>query len=218
MNSQDWDERYATTELVWGAGPNHFLVAEVDGLPPGRALDLGCGEGRNAIWLAQRGWQVSGVDFSEVGLEKARQLAAERGVEVTWVRADLRDYEPDHEAFELVIVMYIQAPAARLADLMRKASAALAPGGTLLVVGHDLLNLSQGYGGPQNPEVLFTPADIERELTDLHIERAERVHRPVSVEGREVTAIDALVRAKKPSERMSYGAGEPGVVRPSVQG
>ena len=198
MNSQDWDQRYATTELVWGAGPNRFLVAEVDGLPPGRALDLGCGEGRNAIWLADRGWQVSGVDFSEVGLDKARHLAAERGVEVSWVRADLRDYEPNHGAFDLVIVMYIQAPAAQLADLMRKASAALAPGGILLVVGHDLLNLSQGYGGPQNPEVLFTPADIERELTDLHIERAERVFRPVTVEGREVTAIDALVRAKKP--------------------
>lgn len=198
MNGHDWDQRYATTELVWGSGPNRFLVAEVDGLPPGRALDLGCGEGRNAIWLAEQGWQVSGVDFSEVGLDKARRLAAERGVEVTWVRADLRDYEPNQGAFDLVIVMYIQAPAAQLADLMRKASAALAPGATLLVVGHDLLNLSQGHGGPQNPEVLFTPADIERELTDLQVERAERVLRPVSVEGREVTAIDALVLAKKP--------------------
>jgi SAM-dependent methyltransferase len=198
MNSQEWDQRYATTDLVWGAGPNRFLVAEVEGLPPGRALDLGCGEGRNAIWLAQRGWQVSGVDFSEVGLDKARSLAVERGVEVTWVRADLLDYQPDHGAFDLVIVMYIQLPAAQLADVMKRASAALAPGGTLLVVGHDLLNLSQGYGGPQNPEVLFTPADIERDLPGLSIERAERVLRPVTVDGREVTAIDALVRAKKP--------------------
>jgi SAM-dependent methyltransferase len=198
MNSQEWDQRYATTDLIWGAGPNRFLVAEVEGLPPGRALDLGCGEGRNAIWLAQRGWQVSGVDFSEAGLDKARHLALERGVEVTWVRADLLDYQPDHGAFDLVIVMYIQLPAAQLADVMKRASAALAPGGTLLVVGHDLLNLSQGYGGPQNPEVLFTPSDIERDLPGLGIERAERVLRPVTVDGREVTAIDALVRAKKP--------------------
>ena len=198
MKSQEWDERYATTDLIWGAGPNRFLVAEVDGLPPGRALDLGCGEGRNAIWLAQRGWQVSGVDFSEAGLDKARHLAVERGVEVTWVRADLLDYQPDHGAFDLVIVMYIQLHAAQLAAVMNRASAALAPGGTLLVVGHDLLNLSQGYGGPQKPEVLFTPADIERDLPGLGIERAERVLRPVTVDGREVTAIDALVRAKKP--------------------
>ncbi|MGA7910688.1 MAG: class I SAM-dependent methyltransferase, partial [Candidatus Dormiibacterota bacterium] len=111
MKSQEWDQRYATTDLIWGAGPNRFLVAEVDGLSPGRALDLGCGEGRNAIWLAQRGWQVSGVDFSEAGLDKARHLAVERGVEVTWVRADLLDYQPDHGAFDLVIVMYIQLPA-----------------------------------------------------------------------------------------------------------
>jgi SAM-dependent methyltransferase len=198
MNSQEWDQRYATTDLVWGAGPNRFLVAEVEGLPPGRALDLGCGEGRNAIWLAQRGWQVSGVDFSEAGLDKARHLAVERGVEVTWVRADLLDYQPDHGAFDLVIVMYIQLPAAQLADVMKRASTALAPGGTLLVVGHDLLNLSESHGGPQNPEVLFTPADIERDLPGLGIERAERVLRPVTVDGREVTAIDALVRAKKP--------------------
>ena len=198
MKSQEWDERYATTDLIWGAGPNRFLVAEVDGLPPGRALDLGCGEGRNAIWLAQRGWQVSGVDFSKAGLDKARHLAVERGVEVTWVRADLLDYQPDHGAFDLVIVLYIQLAAAQLAAVMKRASAALAPGGTLLVVGHDLLNLSKGHGGPQNPEVLFTPADIERDLPGLGIERAERVLRPVTVDGREVTAIDALVRAKKP--------------------
>ena len=198
MKSQDWDERYATTELVWGAGPNRFLVTEVDGLPPGRALDLGCGEGRNAIWLAERGWEVTGVDFSEIGLAKARRLASQRGVEVAWVRADLLAYQPEEGAFDLVIVMYIHLPAAQLADVMKRAGAALAPGGTLLVVGHDLLNLSQGHGGPQNPEVLFTPADIERVLPGLGIERAERVLRPVAVDGREVTAIDALVRAKKP--------------------
>ena len=197
MRSQDWDQRYATTELVWGAGPNRFLVSEVADLTPGRALDLGCGEGRNAIWLAERGWRVSGVDFSQAGLDKARRLAVDRGVEVTWVRADLLDYEPDHGAFDLVILMYIHLPAAQLADVMKTASAALAPGGTLLVVGHDLLNLSQGHGGPQDPELLFTPADIERVLPGLGIERAESVLRPVTVDGREVSAIDALVRAKK---------------------
>jgi SAM-dependent methyltransferase len=198
MKSQDWDQRYATTELVWGAGPNRFLVAEVNGLPLGRALDIGCGEGRNAIWLAELGWQVTGVDFSEIGLDKARRLASDRGVDVTWVHADLLEYEPDRGEFDLVIVMYLQLLADQVSAVMKRASAALAPGGTLLVVGHDLLNLSEGHGGPQNPEVLFTPADIERDLPGLGIERAERVLRPVTVDGREVTAIDALVRAKKP--------------------
>lgn len=198
MKSQDWDQRYATTELVWGAGPNRFLVGEVADLTPGRALDLGCGEGRNAIWLAELRWQVTGVDFSEIGLDKARRLAADRGVDVTWIHADLLEYEPDRGAFDLVIVMYLQLVADQVSAVMKRASAALAPGGTLLVVGHDRLNISQGYGGPQNPEVLFTPADIERDLPGLSIERAERVLRPVTVDGREVAAIDALVRAKKP--------------------
>lgn len=198
MNSLDWDQKYATTELIWGAGPNLFLSSEVQDLHPGRALDLGCGEGRNAIWLAEQGWHVTGVDFSEVGLEKARQLAAERGVEVVWVRTDLLEYEPPVSAFDLVIVFYIQLPAAQLSSVIKKAVAALAPGGTLLVVGHDLLNLTEGVGGPQSAEVLFTPADIEKELAGLHIERAERVLRPVAVESREANAIDALVRASKP--------------------
>jgi SAM-dependent methyltransferase len=198
MRSEDWDQRYATTELVWGAGPNRFLVAEIGSLSPGRALDLGCGEGRNAIWLAERGWRVTGVDFSEIGLEKARRLAVDRGVEVSWVRADLFDYEPDRGAFELVIVMYLQLLADQVSAIIKRASAALAPGGTLLVVGHDLLNLTEGYGGPQRAEVLFTPADIERNLPGLRIERAERVLRPVTVDGREVNAIDALVRATMP--------------------
>lgn len=199
MKSVDWDQKYAATELVWGAGPNRFLAPEIAHLLPGKALDLGCGEGRNAIWLAERGWEVTGVDFSEVGLEKARRLAAERGVEVEWMHADLLEYRPTPGFFDLVIVFYIQLPAAQLRAVMKKAVAALAPGGTLVVVGHDLLNLSEGVGGPQHPDVLFTPADIERDLVGLHIERAERVLRPVTLDGREVSAIDALVRARKPT-------------------
>ncbi len=198
MKRLDWDQKYATTELVWGAGPNQFLVGEVGDLHPGRALDLGCGEGRNAIWLAERGWRVTGVDFSEVGLDKARRLAAECGVEVDWVRADLLEYRPAAGAFDLVIVFYIQLPATQLSAVIKTAVTALAARATLLVVGHDLLNLSEGVGGPQDREVLFTPADIEKDLSGLHIERAKRVLRPVTVEGREVNAIDALVRATKP--------------------
>lgn len=89
MDREDWNRRYAGRELVWTSTPNRFLVAETAGLAPGRLLDLACGEGRNAVWFAERGWRATGVDFSEVALEKARALAAERGVEAEWRQADL---------------------------------------------------------------------------------------------------------------------------------
>jgi SAM-dependent methyltransferase len=199
MRRQDWDQRYAGAELVCGAAPNRFLAAEVDGLTAGRALDLGCGEGRNAIWLAERGWQVTGVDFSQVGLDKARRQAAGRGVEISLVHADLLDYQPAGGAYDLVVVLYLQLPAVQRREVLGRAVAALAPGGTLLVIGHDRLNLTEGHGGPRDPEVLFTPADIEHELPGLRIERAERVLRLLTVDGREVDAIDALVRARRPA-------------------
>jgi SAM-dependent methyltransferase len=107
---EDWNERYAQKELVWTAEPNRRFAAEVDGLEPGRALDLACGEGRNAVWLAERGWRVTGVDFSDVALAKAAELAASRGVEAEWVVADVLDYRPEPRAFDLVAVLYLQLP------------------------------------------------------------------------------------------------------------
>src|SRR5690348_14293140 len=104
MDRAEWDRRYAGTELVWTAEPNRFVVQEVAGLPPGRALDLAAGEGRNAVWLAERGWAVTAVDFSAVGLDKARRLAAERGVEAGWVVADVLEYVPEPGAYDLVLI------------------------------------------------------------------------------------------------------------------
>ena len=94
ITPDDWDRRYAEPHLVWSAEPNRFLVEELAGLPPGPALDLACGEGRNAIWLARRGWEVAGVDFSGVAIDKAGRMAAEAGVEARFVRADLAGYVP----------------------------------------------------------------------------------------------------------------------------
>src|SRR6201996_8978966 len=94
MDQTAWDERYAGPELVWGSGPNRFVADELDTLPPGRAIDLGTGEGRNAIWLAERGFTVTAVDFSRVGLARAAGLAAARGVSVGWGHADLLDHPP----------------------------------------------------------------------------------------------------------------------------
>src|SRR4051812_27791396 len=101
MDREAWDKRYEGKDLIWTAHPNRFMAAEIAGLPPGRALDLGAGEGRNAVWLAEQGWEATAVDFSEVGLAKGAELAARRGVSVTWVAADLRDYQPPPHAFDL---------------------------------------------------------------------------------------------------------------------
>jgi len=199
MDQGAWDERYAGPELVWGAGPNCFVAEELAALRPGRALDLGSGEGRNAIWLAERGWQVTGVDFSAVGLARAADLARQRGVEVGWVKADLLSYQPSPAGYDLVLIAYIQLPADELAALVRTAAAAVAPGGTLLAVGHDRDNLGRGYGGPQYPHVLWTPESVAGALDGLTIQRAEQVRRHVQTAEGERVAIDTLVRAARPA-------------------
>jgi SAM-dependent methyltransferase len=198
VDSQQWDERYSGTEFEWTTRPNQFVAAELADLPPGRALDLAAGEGRNTVWLAERGWQVTAVDFSRVGLEKGRKLSAARGVDearVDWIVADLRDFEPDRDFYDLVLIAYLQVSNELRATVMARAAAALAPGGTAFVVGHDLTNLTEGTGGPQDPDVLYTPEAVRAELPGLRVVRAERVHRTVERDGGPATAIDTLVRA-----------------------
>ena len=182
--------------------PNQFVAEQLDGLPPGRALDLASGEGRNSVWLAERGWSVTAVDFSSVGLEKGRTLSASHGVpdrQVDWVVADLSEYQPARAAFDLVLIAYLQVGAELRGRVLAGAAAALVPGGTLLVVGHDLTNLTEGVGGPTSPDVLYTPEVITAGLPGLRILRAERVHRTVEREGGQATAIDTLVRAERPA-------------------
>ena len=200
MGREDWDHRYAGSEQVWTARPNRFLVAEAAELRPGRALDLACGEGRNAVWLAEQGWRVTGVDFSEAALEKARRLAKARGVTGEWVAADLTDYRPEPHAYELVIVFYLQLPESSRRRIIRAAADAVAPDGTLLLVAHDSSNLELGYGGPQHPAVLYTAGDVVSDLrgSGLEIERAELVERSVETPDGERNALDALVLAHAP--------------------
>jgi SAM-dependent methyltransferase len=178
MDHRLWDERYAAAELIWTAEPNRFLVAEVNGLAPGRALDLACGEGRDAVWLAAQGWEVTGVDFSRVALDKAHHLAQQHQVRVVWILADVTTYRPPPPGFDLVAIFYLQLPAEPLAAALGNAVRALAPGGTLLLVGHDASNLARGYGGPQDPAVLYSPDDIVTNLDGLVIDKAERVPAP----------------------------------------
>lgn len=200
MDASDWDTRYAASELVWSRGPNRFVEAECTDLPPGRAVDLACGEGRNAIWLASRGWEVTAVDFSQVALDKGRRLADD--VPVAWVCADATQWRG--EGFDLAVVAYFQVPADARRTAVRNAVGSLRPGGTLLWVGHDSTNLTEGTGGPQDPAVLMTAQDLLGDLDGIavDVERAERLARVVTAEdghGAEVrrTAWDCVLRLRR---------------------
>ena len=197
MKRDDWDRKYAETEQLWAATPNRTFAGEAADLPPKSALDLACGEGRHAVWLAKRGWRVTAVDFSEVAIGKAHARAAREGVEVQFRTVDLLDYEPDEHVFDLVLVLFLQLPSDERRLVLGRAARALAPGGTFLLIGHDLTNLTEGAGGPSDPAVLYTTEDIVAELPGLRIEKAERVLRDVADADR--PAIDVLVRARRPS-------------------
>jgi len=198
VDATAWDERYRGAELIWGIAPNRWVAQEVSDLPPGRALDLACGEGRNALWLAGRGWRVTAVDFSPVAIEKARRLQTGTDSHVRWICADVLDYRTDEE-IDLALLCYLQLPAAERRIAVRSAAERLAAGGVLLVIGHDSANLEHGHGGPQDPSVLFTAGDVAADLegTGLVVERAEAVLR--AVDGAPRPAIDALLRATRPA-------------------
>lgn len=199
MDAAAWDARYAAAELVWTAAPNRWVAESLIGRPPGEAIDLACGEGRNAIWLAEQGWRVTGIDFSSVGLRKAAALAEQRKVIVHWVLADVTTWSAEHPV-DLVLTAYLQLPAQQRRRVNQAAAAALAPGGTLLVIGHETTNLTQGFGGPQDPTVLFTPFDVLADVAGygLHTVRAERVVRPVETPEGLRQAIDAVVELRRP--------------------
>jgi SAM-dependent methyltransferase len=153
-----WDERYGA-DRVWSGAPNPQLVDRVAPLPPGRALDVGAGEGADAIWLAEQGWQVTALDISRVALDKAAAHAAERGVgdAISWQQVDLGSWGGDDGAYDLVSAqfMYLDQPA--LTQLYRRLGAAVAPGGTLLLVGHHPVD--PRHGSHEFPDVRWTPED-----------------------------------------------------------
>jgi SAM-dependent methyltransferase len=194
MDAAEWDERYRASELVWSAGPNQFVEAELADLPPGRALDLAAGEGRNAIWLARQGWRVTAVDFSQAGLDKGRILAD--GLDVEWVCADATTWSAE-PSYDVCLVAYLQLVAAERRAAVRNGYAALRPGGTFLLVAHDSTNLTEGTGGPQDPSVLMTAEDVIADLggETFEVQRAGRAERAVpQPDGSTATAYDAVVR------------------------
>jgi SAM-dependent methyltransferase len=197
VDAEAWNERYRTSELVWSVDPNQFVEAELSSLRPGRALDLAAGEGRNALWLARAGWQVTAVDFAQAGLDKGRALGGE-GLDIEWVCADATTWSSP-ASYDLALLAYLQLTAGERRHAVRNAYAALRVGGTFLLVAHDATNLTEGTGGPQDPAVLMTAEDV---LTDLggesfEVQRAERVARVVGDghgETADATAWDCLVR------------------------
>ena len=203
MDAHAWDERDAGADPVWSLEPNQFVVSELAGLVPGPdgALDLACGEGRNAIWLARQGWTVTAADFSEQGIERGRALAGD--LPITWQVGDALTMALPK--VDLAVIAYLQLPAEHRRTAVRRAFEALTPGGTLFVVAHDSTNLTEGTGGPQDPTVLYTAEDLIADLdgSTFEVDRAERVARTVEKADEhggtdQLTAWDALVRLRRP--------------------
>jgi len=188
-----WDERHAARDPIEAHEPDPTLMEVVSALAPGRALDLGCGDGRNATWLAAAGWSVTAVDFSAVALARAQARAEREGLAVTWRQADLLEWTPAPASHDLVLLMFIHLPRAERERVYAAAAAAVAPGGTLLVVGHDRTNLADGVGGPQDPDVLFTASEVAAALPGgLLVRRADVVRRGAG----ERVPIDAVLVAR----------------------
>jgi len=183
-DAEHWDARYADASRPWLSAPSSTVVRAVTGLEPGRAVDLATGTGRHALWLRSLGWQVTGVDFSAVGVAQARAQSDE----VEWVVADIATWSPA-TTYDLVLVAYVQLGATGL----RRVGRWVAPGGRLVVVGHALRNLTDGVHGPRDPARLHTEQGLRQGADDLTVERLEEVLRPD--EGG--TAIDLLMIARR---------------------
>jgi SAM-dependent methyltransferase len=174
QDAKEWDRRYAGSGRALSASPNAWVAATIGTWTPGRALDLGAGEGRHGVWLASLGWKVSAVDFSAAGIERGRRAAFEAGVQLDWVVADLRTWRPPSGAtFDLVLVAYVHLGA----EVMARARDWLAPGGALVVVGHALRNLTEGVGGPSDAGLLHTESGYRAGSEGLRVEQLGEVVR-----------------------------------------
>ncbi len=171
MDQQHWNEYYESNKEPWTI-PDEVLVTEVEDMPPGRALDLGAGEGADSIWLAERGWEVTAVDYASAAIAKVEEIARNRGLKIKGVVANIVEYQPDYR-YDLVIMCYMHLPPGERASMLANAAAALAPEGTLLFVGVDASDdSSDDFHG-----LLATSDEVVAELPDLTIERAEVVRR-----------------------------------------
>lgn len=207
-----WDEMYRTRPRVWSGKPNAQLVREATGLKPGHALDLGCGEGADALWLAQQGWTVTAVDVSAVALERAaaheqeaaHAAEAEYGRRITWVQQDLAAWQPEAE-FDLVSAQFLHSPALPWQQSLRAAASAVRAGGTLLIVGHHPDRLPP-WGTHPSAEMFYTPEKLTAGLRlappGWQIEvLATRERTVTGPDGQQATIADAVLRATRDGGR-----------------
>lgn len=192
MDATGWDDRYRATDRLWSVEPNVFVESRLADRRPGAGLDLASGEGRNAIWLAERGWEMTAVDFSSVAVERGRQHSDA----VEFVVADVMAWRPDRK-FDLVLVAYLHVTLVEFEPLIRRAATWLRPGGELFMIGHDRTNIDHGVGGPQHQEVLWDADEIVSWLDGLDIVETGVVERDVTVEDGVTVALDALIRAQR---------------------
>ena len=177
---QMWNDRYAKRDLVWSAGPNELFATEIRGMKPGKAVDVACGEGRNAIWLAEQKWNVTAIDFSNVAIEKGRRIAAKRVVNVNWVAEDVSTWKLPKHKFDLVAVLYLHTTIREREQWLKNVIDSVKPSGTFIYIAHDPDNIENGVGGPQDPALLPAVAEITNALEGFDVKRAEVIERPVS--------------------------------------
>ncbi len=211
-----WQARYAeatATGRVWSEEPNPTLVAEAGALPPGAALDVGCGEGADAVWLAAHGWRVTAADVAPAALERGAAAARPAGEEVAerieWVRHDLRTWEPPAEAFDLVTAHFVHVTHEERPGMLERWASAVAPGGTLLVVAHSPLDLETALRRPPDPQ-LYACAQEMADLLGGALDVVAACDHPRAVTGpggEEVVAHDAVLRAVRRSAPHDRGSG-----------
>ncbi len=181
MNMSDmrslWDARYEAKGALWGAEPNQFLAEIAEVLEPGTALDLGCGQGRNSLWLASRGFEVTGLDLSSIAIEQAKAVAAELDLDASFESVDLTTWDPAGRVWDLVVLTYLHLSHERRPVVHAAARRAVAPGGRLVVIAHHLDNFENGVGGPPVPELLFTEQQLAGDFSNLKILRNQKVIR-----------------------------------------
>lgn len=199
MQAADWNARYAE-KAQWSDGPNELIASLLTDLPPGRAVDLAAGEGRHARWLAGLGWEVTAVDFAAVGLDRGR--SAPGGDAVRWVVADVLTWTPDEPDLDLVLVAYLHLAERETVDLLTRAVGWLRPGGRLLVLGHDVENLTAGTGGPQDPAILHSVGRLAPVAALLEVEQLAQVPRPAP---RWTPCCSAAGRAERRAARPGLG-------------
>ena len=199
-----WDERYSAADRMWSGNPNPHLVATAAHLTPGTALEVGSGEGGDAIWLASHGWQVTAVDISVVALERAARHADAAGEEVaariSWQQADVLTWTPPARQFDLVSAQFMQLPRPELESLHRRLAAAVRPGGMLLIVGHHPSDLGTSIGRPHHPELMFTAEQVAATLDPDEwtiTVAAAPVREALNPDGEPVTIRDAVLQATR---------------------